>query len=188
MRTLSLKTNNSGLSEKLLSSWSFLRLAMVQPWKDLGKVLVRPNAFFTVLKSDKVLITSIGFLFLVSLISSSLNLVLVSGIHGALFAIVFSNAFLTPLMTAMVLYLPVRVLGNGPYSLQALIAITSYAQAPQLFSWIPGMAWPLGLWKLWLMGIGLIYFGKIGRKYTLCCLFLAEGLMLLFFYLCRFLF
>ena len=137
--------------------------------------------------SEKVLVASLGFLLLVSFISSALNLVFVFGIHGRFFVILFANAFLTPLVKAVFLYLPVRILGRGPFSFQTLIVITCYAQAPSLFSWIPLTAWLTGLWKLWLVGIGLIYQGKIGWKYMLCCLFLAEGMMLLLVYVCRFL-
>lgn len=174
------------LSEKLPSSRPCLKAVMTQPWKDLGRVLTRPTAFFATLNSEKGLVASLGFLLLVSLLSSTFDLVLVSGIRGTLFAIFFANGFLTPLITAVFLYLPVNMLSRKSFSMRSLIVITSYAQAPLLLSWIPGTAWLLGLWKLWLVGIGLHTSGKLRFRYNLCSLFIAEGLMLLFVSVCRF--
>ena len=93
--------------------------------------------------------------------------------------IVFLNAFLTPFITAFVLYIVGIVLCRHTFTYQALFAISSYAGVALLFAWIPGLSWVTGIWKFYLIGLGMAKAGRLSGLRVLACLAVAASVLLL---------
>ena len=65
------------------------------------------------------------------------------------------------------------------FTYQALFGITAYANVTLLAAWIPGLAWMAGLWKFYLIGLGLVKVGRIKASDAVICLLAAAAVMLL---------
>jgi hypothetical protein len=104
---------------------------------------------------------AMGFLLLASLAGSLPGSLLVADRKLFFFAVFFANAFLTPVVLTALLRLVTPLLCKGVFTAQHLFRITAYAQVTLLVSWIPGAAWMAGLWKFFLIGMGLVHGGRI---------------------------
>jgi len=127
------------------------------------RVLLRPGEFF----DEEVRTGRAGgrqaaeFLVLCGLAGSVPAALLAPAKPAALFLAFFLNALLTPLVFTALLRPVTAVLCRGAFTTRDLFRIAAYAQVTLLFSWIPGAAWPAGLWKLVLIGTGLARVGRV---------------------------
>ena len=62
---------------------------------------------------------------------------------------------------AVVLYLASSVLCRNRFTFQTIFGITAYASVTLLVSWVPGMALFAGLWRFYLIGLGLFKAGGL---------------------------
>ena len=84
-----------------------------------------------------------------------------------------------PFIMAVILYLVTLLLCKDVFSYQTLFAITAYAGVTQLAAWIPGMPWIAGIWKFYLIGLGMVKVGQISGVKAFVSL-LVTGAILLF--------
>lgn len=100
----------------------------------------------------------------------------------------FSNAFLMPFLTAIILYLMNLVLCPSRFTYRDLFAITAYANVTLLVGWIPGMSWFTGLWRFYLIGLGMVERGRISGWRSFASVLGAVFIMLALIRLCQTLF
>jgi hypothetical protein len=129
---------------------------------DLTAIVLAPGTFFEKSFGEKSTASAVSFLAACSLISSLLA-VAVAPEGGVLFAsIFFLNAFLTPIVMAAVLYPAAILFCRGVFSFTSLLGIMAFAGVSVLAAPIPGFSWVSGLWRFFLIGIGLAKVGRIG--------------------------
>jgi hypothetical protein len=148
--------------------------------ENVKKVLLRPGTFFQNLPEERSLGRPAIFLFVCSGVFSVLAALLSPEKRGLLAGIYFANAFLTPWIMAVVLYLASTVLCKNRFTFQTIFGITAYASLTLLVSWIPGTDLLAGLWRFYLVGLGLVRAGRISVTRA-CALILVTAAVLLLF-------
>jgi hypothetical protein len=148
--------------------------------KSLKGVMLRPGAFFQRLPEDVTLLRSVFFLFACSAVFSAIAALLTPGANGPLAGIYIANAFLTPWIMAAVLYLASSVLCRNRFSFQTIFGITAYASVTLLVSWIPGMALFAGLWRFYLIGLGLVKAGGLSVWKAFALILITSAILLVF--------
>jgi hypothetical protein len=143
-------------------------------------VLRRPGVFFQNLPEERSLGRPAIFLFACSGLFSVFAAILSPERKGLLAGIYFANAFLTPWIMAVVLYLASTVLCKNRFTFQTIFGITAFASVTLLFSWIPGTALLAGIWRFYLVGLGLVRAGRISVTRA-CALILVTAAVLLLF-------
>jgi hypothetical protein len=155
--------------------------SMFHPFLDTLKgVLLRPGTFFQNLPAESSLGRPAIFLFACSGAFSIIAGLLSPEKKALLAGIYFANAFLTPWIMAIVLYLASTVLCRNQFTFQTILGITAYASVTLLVSWIPGTALLAGLWRFYLIGLGLVRAGRISVTRA-CALILVTAAVLLLF-------
>ncbi|MFO7738560.1 MAG: YIP1 family protein [Desulfatiglandaceae bacterium] len=91
----------------------------------------------------------------------------------------FLNAFCMPFIASFVLYIVTFLFCKNAFSYNKLFGITAYANVTLLISWIPGLAGPSEILKLFLIGLGMVKIGRISRLRSVMCLVAAAALLLL---------
>jgi len=147
--------------------------------QSLKGVLIRPGAFFQTLPEASTLGRPAIFLFACSGIFSVVAAFLSPENRGVLSVIYFANAFLTPWIMAVVLYLASTVLCKGRFTFKTIFGITAYASVTLLVSWIPGTALLAGLWRFYLVGLGLVKAGRISVTRGLALILVTAVILLL---------
>ena len=145
----------------------------------LKGVLLRPGAFFQALPEEPSLRRPAIFLFACSGVFSAISAFLSPENKGLLAGIYFANAFLTPWIMAVVLYLASTVLCRNRFTFQTVFGITAYASVTLLVSWIPGTALFAGLWRFYLVGLGLVKAGRISFARALALILVTAAILLL---------
>jgi hypothetical protein len=143
-------------------------------------VLLRPGAFFQNLPEERSLGRPTIFLLACSGVFSVIAALLSSDKKGLLAGIYFANAFLTPWIMAAVLYLASTVLCKNRFTFQTIFGITAYASVTLLVSWIPGTALFAGLWRFYLVGLGLVRAGRISVTRAFVLIMVTAAILLLF--------
>ena len=143
------------------------------------EMLLHPGSFYERLSPQIGYSSPIIFLFSCSILY---------GIFGSfytvqknmLFAVVyFINAFLMPFITAFLAYLATLFLCRRAFSYQTLLAIIAYANVTLLLAWIPGFSWVTGIWKFYLIGLGMVKVGRITALKAFVTLLAMAGTLLL---------
>ena len=93
--------------------------------------------------------------------------------------IYFVNAVMMPVVTALLLYGASLVLCKGAYSLGGLCRITAFANVTLLAAWIPGLAGIAGIWRFYLIGVGLVKTGRVAAWRAALLLASAAAALLL---------
>lgn len=120
------------------------------------------------------------FLVLCSLLYSALASIFSMENNMVFAAIFFLNAVITPFVLALILYMINLVLCRGVFKYKTLLCLTAYANVTLLLAWIPGLSWITGLWKFYLIGVGMVKAGQVkGAKAFLVLLITAAVLILL---------
>jgi hypothetical protein len=125
------------------------------------KLLLRPGEFFEGMEPAGGLGPPLTFLAVCSALSTILSAAYAYQNPWVTAFSVFSNGFLTPFVLALLLYPVTTVLCRNAFTFRSLLKISAYAQVTLLFSWIPGIGWVAGLWRFYLVGLGLVRVGRI---------------------------
>ena len=153
---------------------------MARAFRAFMDMMVRPGKFFEGLDSENGYGPALLFLFSVCVFFSVLASLFVMRDKPLFALIFFLNAFAMPFVTAFVLYLVAMLLCKDTFTYQTLFAVTAYANVALLAAWIPGLAWMTGIWKFYLIGLGMTRTGRIsGLKAFLCLLSCAVILIIL---------
>lgn len=147
--------------------------------ESLKGVLLRPGAFFLKLPDDSSLGRPAIFLFACSGLYSVLAALFSPENKGLLAGVYFANAFLTPWIMAVVLYLASMVLCRNRFTFQTVFGIAAYASVTLLVSWIPGVALFAGIWRFYLVGLGLVRAGHISVARALVLILVTAAILLL---------
>jgi len=137
--------------------------SMKQMVRDLPKLILNPSVFYAELQMDRGNGKAICFLLLCSLVHGALTGLYALERGWLVGGIAFLNAFLSPFFIAFLLYAVAAVLSRKAFTYHAMMVIMAYAGVTCLVSWIPGMAWIAGLWRVFLVGTGLVQAGGITR-------------------------
>jgi len=138
--------------------------------RDLPKLALNPRVFYAELQTGRDDGKAVFFLLLCSLINSSLTGLYALEKWAFVGGIAFLNAFLSPFLIAFLLYAVAAVLSKNAFAYHAMMRIVAYAGVTYLISWIPGMAWIAGLWRIFLVGTGLVHAGGMSRGRTFAVL------------------
>ena len=143
-------------------------------------MMVRPGRFFEQLDKENGYGPALLFLFFVCVFFGILSSLFVMQ-NRPLFALIFFlNAFAMTFVTAFILYLVAILVCKDTFTYQKLFAVTAYANVTLLAAWIPGLAWITGIWKFYLIGLGMARTGRIsGMRAFLCLLICAVILIIL---------
>jgi hypothetical protein len=147
--------------------------------ESLKGVLLRPGAFFQRLPEDSTLGRPAIFLLACSGVYSVIAALLSPENKGLLAGVYFANAFLTPWIMAVVLYLASMVLCRNRFTFQTVFGIAAYASVTLLVSWIPGVALFAGIWRFYLVGLGLVRAGHISVARALVLILVTAAILLL---------
>lgn len=144
-------------------------------WRILG----RPGSFFEALPRPGGAGQAAMFLGLCGALFAGLAGVVLDRYTLLFGTIFFLNAVITPLVTAAVLFLVTKVLCRGAFTFEDLFRIVAYANATLLLAWIPGVNTLTGLWKLYLIGLGMTKLGGLNAVRTWLSLVIAVAVLLL---------
>jgi len=135
--------------------------AMHQNFLNIGELLLRPARFYERLSRDRGYGPALGFLFFSSILFSILASIFILQKRALFGLIFFINAFTMPPIMALILFL-VTLLGcKNVFYYRILFGITAYSNITLILAWIPGLSWVAGLWKFYLIGLGMVKLGEI---------------------------
>ncbi|MFH1490270.1 MAG: YIP1 family protein [Pseudomonadota bacterium] len=147
--------------------------------RDVKKMLLAPGEFYRNLPEKHGMMDAFLFLLSCTMIFSILAAFFASE-QKMLFALIyFSNAALMPVFMSLALYVAALFICKGVFAYGTLFRVATYANVTCLLAWIPGMAWATGIWSFYLMGLGMIKAGRIGKWHALSVILAGGGLMLL---------
>jgi hypothetical protein len=125
------------------------------------KLLVRPGKFFEELQPESGLGPPLMFLAVCSALSAILSAAYAHQNPWVTAFSHFANGFLTPFVLALLLYPVSSALCRNAFTFRSLLIISAYGQVTLLLSWIPGIGWVAGLWRFYLVGLGMIKVARI---------------------------
>lgn len=148
-----------------------------------SKLVFHPGAFFEELSPHNQYVPALLFLFACSVLFTLLASIFVVKKTGLFMFILLMNSFFMPFITAFILHLVGILLCNNVFTFQILFGITAYANVTLLAAWIPGMAWVAGIWKFYLIGLGMVKVGHISGLKAFLCLAASATILLALIYL-----
>lgn len=158
----------------------------VKRWGPLGRffrvvynLVLRPGTFYEQLPSESRYLSAMAFLLTCSLLSSVVGSLSFGEKRVVLAFIYFLNAFFMPFFTALLLYVVTLLLCKSVFSYQRLFVITAYANVTLLITWIPGLSWITGIWKFYLIGLGMVKIGRIKGSKAFIVLVATAGILVL---------
>ncbi|KPK21149.1 MAG: hypothetical protein AMK69_22460 [Nitrospira bacterium SG8_3] len=129
--------------------------------RNLGQLMFRPGTFYETLSVEHGFRAALGFLVFSSImfgIFASVFALQNRVFLGATFSI---NAIFMPPFMALILYVVNLMGGKNVFTYRTLFGITAYSNITLMLAWIPGMSWAVGLWRFYLIGLGMVKLGKI---------------------------
>ena len=169
------------VSETMIETNGFSQKDGLLPglFRTVSALVFRPGRFYAELPGDQGYMPPLVFLFACCLLYSGLASIFMVEQKALFTLIVFINAFLTPFITAFVLYIVGILLCRHTFTYRILFAISAYAGVTLTFAWIPGLGWVTGIWKFYLIGLGMAKAGRLSGLRVLACLALAASVLLL---------
>ena len=148
-------------------------------FRAIPKMILSPGTFYETLPRNGGY--GLAVLFLLSCGGVfSLFASLYSGQYKILyFLIYFLNAVFMPFVTAFILYLVSLLISKETFTYQTLFRITAYANVTLLASWIPGLSWMIGIYNLYLIGLGMVKVGRITALRAFCALLAGVAILLI---------
>ncbi|MBN2034085.1 MAG: YIP1 family protein [Deltaproteobacteria bacterium] len=125
------------------------------------RLLIRPGEFFEEMQAEGGLGPPLTFLAVCSAVSGVLSAVYSYQDPWITAFSRFANGFLTPFVLALLLYPVSALLCPNAFTFRSLLKISGYAQVTLLLSWIPGIGWAAGLWRFYLIGLGMVKMGRV---------------------------
>ncbi len=145
----------------------------------LRALVLHPGQFFEKLYQKKIDTSALVFLLFCSAVASVMAILFVPQKRAIFLLIFFLNGMLMPLVTALILYLVTFFLCKDVFTYQTLFRITAYAQVTLLAGWVPGLSWPVGIWKFYLVGLGMVKVGRISAMKAFASLLIMGGMFIL---------
>lgn len=137
------------------------KTAVHQFFRNVLKLVLYPDRFYEELIEESSYTNAVVFLFIICIVFSILASIFSFQKHVFFTLIFFLNAFFVPFITAFILYLVSILLSKNIFTYQTLFKIIAYANVTLLAAWIPGLSWMAGLWKFYLIGLGMVKVGRI---------------------------
>lgn len=125
------------------------------------KLLIRPGDFFGEMPAEGDLGPPITYMAVCSAVAAALAAFNAHQQPWSAAFFGFFNGFLTPFFLALLLHWVAMVICRNAFTYRSLLIITAYAQVTLLFSWLPGIGWVAGLWRFYLIGLGMVRWGRI---------------------------
>ncbi len=145
----------------------------------LRTLVLHPGQFFEDLSQKKIDTSTLIFLFICSAFASIMAILFVPQKRAIFLVIFFLNGMLMPFVTAFILYLVTFFLCKDVFTYKTLFRITAYAQVTLLAAWVPGLSWPVGIWKFYLVGLGMVKVGRISVTKAFISLLIMGGVFVL---------
>ena len=149
------------------------------------RLLIRPGDFFEDMSPEGGLGPPIAFLAVCGAVAGILSAVYTYEHPWFAAFSRFVNGFLTPFVLALLLYPVAMLLCRNAFAYRSLLRICAYAQVTLLFSWIPGIGWVTGLWRFYLIGLGMVRAGRITALRAASAILAAAALFLVLFRVMR---
>ena len=141
--------------------------------------MFHPGDFYKGLPHRNGYTSPLVFLFLCSIFFAILCSIFVVQKRMIFAVMFFLNAFSTPFITAFILFLVTILFCKDVFSYNKLFGITAYANVTLLISWIPGLAGPTEVLKVFLIGLGMVKAGRISSLKAFMCLVTGAAILLL---------
>jgi hypothetical protein len=152
-------------------------------FRKVGKLLFHPGAFYEGLSADRGVGAALGFLVFSSFLFGVLASVFIPQkrwLWGAIFSL---NAISMPPIMALILLLITLVSSKRVFTYRILLGITAYSNVTLILAWIPGLSWVTGLWRFYLLGLGMVKLGNISPLKAVINVAVTAAVLLSFIYL-----
>jgi hypothetical protein len=153
--------------------------------RTMGQMIFYPGSFYEGLDIDEGYGKPLIFLFVMSSFFSLLSCIYMTEKRPLFGAILFLNHFFTPFITALALYCMTWLSKGNRFSYKGLFAISAYADITSLFAWIPGLGVISGLWRFYLIGLGMTKKGNIKGIEACIYIFFCAFIIFLLIRLCQ---
>jgi hypothetical protein len=147
--------------------------------RTVSDLVLRPGVFFEAPEDSQRYLPPLAFLLLVCVIFTALAALILDQKRALHVLILFLNGVSLPFVIAFLLYLVAWVLCPKTFHYHSLFAITSYANVTLLIAWIPGLEWMTGIWKFYLIGLGITKQGQVSGVKAFACILVAAAALLL---------
>ena len=142
-------------------------------------MILHPGDFYKQLPREIDYTSALIFLFACSILFSILGSLYITQ-QKIFFALIYLiNAFFMPFIMAFFLYLVTFLLCKDVFTYRTLFGITAYANVTLLFSWIPVLSWIAGIWKFYLIGLGMVKVGNIKGSRAFMAILAAAAMLLI---------
>ena len=152
-------------------------------FRSLGKLLFHPGTFYKGLSADRGVGTAAGFLVFSSFLFGVLTSLFIPQkrlLWGAIFSL---NAITMPPIMALILLLITLTSSKKVFTYRILFGITAYSNITLILAWIPGLSWVTGLWRFYLIGLGMVKLGNISPLKAFINIAITAAVLLSFIYL-----
>ena len=152
-------------------------------FRSVGKLLFHPGTFYKGLSLDRGFVAALGFLVTSSVffgVLASMFIPQKQWLFGAIFSL---NAITMPPVMALILFLITLIGSKKGFTYRILFIITAYSNITLILAWIPGLSWMTGLWRFYLIGLGLVKLGRMSALNAFITVAITATILLLFIYL-----
>jgi hypothetical protein len=168
------RVNGKMVWEKFNLGLEFLR--------NVGKLLFHPGTFYKALSADKGFGTALGFLVSSSILFGFLASLFIPQrrlLYGTIFSL---NAITMPPVMALILFFVTLIGSKKVFTYRILFGITAYSNITLILAWIPGLSWATGLWRFYLIGLGMVTWGNISPLKAFITVAVTAAVLLSFIY------
>ena len=154
-----------------------------EAFRNVRKLLFHPGTFYEGLSTEKGFLAALSFLLSSSIFFGVLHSVFLPQkrlLFGAIFSL---NAITMPPIMALILFLVALVGCKNVFTYRVLFGITAYSNITLLIAWIPGFSWLTGLWRFYLIGLGMVKLGNISPFKAVIIVAITAAVLLSFIYL-----
>ena len=148
----------------------------------MGTLLFHPGTFYEGLSMDIRIGAPLGFLLSSSVFFGVLATMFIPQKRWLFGMILSLNAITMPPIMALILFLVALVGCKNVFTYKVLFGITAYSNVTLILAWIPGLSWAAGLWRFYLIGLGMVKFGRISALNAFITVALTAAILLLFIY------
>jgi hypothetical protein len=170
--------NMQAMTEHIDVPGSQVKIIARQFFRTAAALILHRKLFFEELAEGKEFFPPLIFLLANSLVFTALSSFFAVRQQAFFAVIFFINSFCMPFITAGLLYVITLVLCRHAFTVRTLFAITAYAKVTLLIAWIPGISFITELYSFYLIWLGMIKQGRIGRVKAGVCLGTALIVML----------
>lgn len=149
------------------------------------RLMLHPGDFYEETSMGAKPGSALLFLGVCSLLYSALASIFSMDNNLVFAAIFFLNAMVTPFVLALILYTVNLILCRGVFKYKTLLCLTAYANVTLLVAWIPGLSWMTGLWRFYLIGVGMVKAGHVTGARAFLALLITGAVLILLLQLMR---